>query len=505
MRGFFLALLCAWHVRSESELYASNVLTLAQFRNFSVDGGGFGAAGRSMKVLVDARGGGTATRVFFINGNYRDKNGIVPDFAKFHYDFAVKVLDVAESLDEFNAATYFTDQKRFFAGTVQSYELGQGRTILALQCYPDDVIHEDGVVQFVSLVGPHVNVPGMRRAFVAGGPQQTFATVATQLAGLGFDAFNISEVLGDVEFLPLNPGEAFGYLRIFPASQADLTPTDIAVFDELPLDLTVVAATVTRAFQDITSHVNLKSKERGTPNMVYRLASTSSGLLAPFANQPVRLVVGKGNFTIEPSTAEVVQAKYAERLAQPWQALPYVRQNASMRFDDMCPRIVPRCVNNGPLFGGKAGMLGFLVKVLGRTTDDGSPSQRLGYDIVPRGFGAPLTWYRQLVAANPVLNATLESLISQERAGLLSPRQRAALAAKCQALFYRAVVPPAIVADLKLQLAELKRLVPGLKKLKCRSSANAEDVVGFDGAGLHDSFSVKLKVVVVNVFVVLCV
>ena len=43
--------------------------------------------------------------------------------------------------------------------------------------------------------------------------------------------------------------------------------------DELPLDLSVVAGTITRVFQDVTSHVNLKSKERGTPNMVLRSAS----------------------------------------------------------------------------------------------------------------------------------------------------------------------------------------------------------------------------------------
>ena len=65
-------------------------------------------------------------------------------------------------------------------------------------------------------------------------------------------------------------GEAWGYLRIFPADVNLLRPTDIPVFDDLPLDLSVVAGTITKAYQDINSHVNLKAKERNTPNMVLR-------------------------------------------------------------------------------------------------------------------------------------------------------------------------------------------------------------------------------------------
>jgi Pyruvate phosphate dikinase, AMP/ATP-binding domain len=43
------------------------------------------------------------------------------------------------------------------------------------------------------------------------------------------------------------------------------------------------------------------------------------------------------------------------------------------------------------------------------------------------------------------------------------------------------------------QVEKLKAISPGIEKLKVRSSANAEDIPNFDGAGLHDSFSVKLS------------
>jgi len=90
--------------------------------------------------------------------------------------------------------------------------------------------------------------------------------VRDRLAKAGIRALTIDQVLGSITYLPLNAGAAWGYLRIF-LDRKTLTPQDIPVFAELPLDLSVVAGVITRAVQDSNSHVNLKSKERGTPNM----------------------------------------------------------------------------------------------------------------------------------------------------------------------------------------------------------------------------------------------
>lgn len=52
-------------------------------------------------------------------------------------------------------------------------------------------------------------------AFVAGGPQQSFATVKEALKQRGYDALDVEEILGNVKYLPLNPREAYSYLRLF--------------------------------------------------------------------------------------------------------------------------------------------------------------------------------------------------------------------------------------------------------------------------------------------------
>lgn len=485
---------------SEDELATRlSMLSIGSARTYNsmaVEGGGFGQAGRSMKFLIDARNP-AAKKVHFINANYK-VNGKTPDYAKYHYDFGKKAIGVVEGGSEFNDVTYFSDAKRYYAGTIQTYTLGEGQPpVYAVQVYPDDVIHEGGIVEMIKAIKGAFRIPGARMAFVAGGPQQSFATVKPQLTALGYEAMTIEQILGNVRYLPLNPGEAWGYLRIFPQDLGNIRPTDIVVFDELPLDLSVVAGTVTKVFQDVTSHVNLKSKERGTPNMVLRDASPTNPILAPLKDKPVHMVVGKNGYVFEPTTAALVEQKYRERTNRPWVGLPVVPEANLVWYDQMCPTLQTSCTQNGNRFGGKAAMLGFLANksVLGRKNQPGSQSAKAGYDLVPQGFAIPVQYYRDFLAlpANAALKTKIDALVAKEKTGTLSPNERRTLAAEVQLMFYTAQVPPAQLTDIKAQVTKLGTMVPNLEKLKVRSSANAEDIPNFDGAGLHDSFGVKLS------------
>ena len=479
-----------------STLELTTIKSVATYEAMSVEGGGFGQAGRSMKFFIDARNP-SAKKIHFINASFK-QNGKTPEFAKFHYLFAQHQLGIPESNAEFNELTYFTDDKRYYAGTIQTYQLSAKEPpIFAVQLYPDDVAHEAGLVELVKTVKSAFRIRGARMAFVAGGPQQTFKTVVPALKALGYEALTIEQVLGTVNYLPLNPGEAWGNLRVFPKDQGDVLPTDILVFDELPLDLSVCAGTITKVFQDVTSHVNLKAKERGTPNMVLRDASPTNELLAKLKDKPVHLVVGKSGFTIEATTQAIVEQKLKERTSRAVVKLPLRAEPNLVWYDDMCRTLSPACTKNGDRFGGKAANLGFLANrdVMGRKAQRGSQSQIAGYDITPQGFAVPLSFYRDFLALpeNAAVQKKLDALIAAERGGKLSPNQRKALSVELQQLFYNAKIPPAQLAAITAQVERLKTMVPNLEKLKLRSSANAEDIPNFDGAGLHDSFGVRLS------------
>jgi hypothetical protein len=231
--------------------------------------------------------------------------------------------------------------------------------------------------------------------------------------------------------------------------------------------------------------------------MVFRDAALDNAKLAPFKDKPVKLTVSKTGWSIEASTAAVVEQKLRERTNKPWQPLPIVNEPNLVWYDQMCPVLSTSCTSQGNRFGGKSAMIGLLANksVLGRVNQPGSQSQKAGYDLVPQGFSIPPQWYRDFLDApeNAALKSKIDALIVKEKEGDLSPNDRRTLAAEIQQLFYTGRVPAAQLAKVSAEIAKLKQLEPLMEKMKFRSSANAEDIPNFDGAGLHDSFAVKLS------------
>ncbi|CAN5791602.1 hypothetical protein BH11MYX2_BH11MYX2_07840 [soil metagenome] len=480
----------------QTSLFYKTIVSTTQYESLALKDGGVVIQGPSMKFVIDRRKPSTP-KIYFQNANYK-VNGMTPESARYHFYFSEEVLpDFSEDLESFNANTYDVQDKRYVAGTIQVYKTDTGATPLyGIQLYPEDVAKDGAIVTAVTVVKKAFKIPCAKMSFVATGPQQTLtSTNKAKLTALGVGATTIDQILGSLKFLPLNLGEAWGYLRIFPSNSDDLTPLDIAVLDELPLDLAVVGGVITKAYQDASSHVNLKSKERGTPDMVLRDAGPSNTVLAPFANKPVHLVVKADGFTLEPTTDAIIQAKFQARTNRPWTPVAYTPESRLLSFAEMCPVKPADCIPAQKKFGSKAANLGLLQQkaVLGRTTDAGSPSAHAGYDLAPAGLGVPVTYYHDFIAyaPNAALRTKLSALITAEKAGTFSPSQRNTMAADVRAEFLRAQIPPATLSAIR---AKISASLPGVDRLKLRSSANAEDLPNFDGAGLHDSFSARMSV-----------
>jgi len=457
--------------------------------------GGLMTPGTTLKFLIDNRKR-SAPAIYFMNSNFRDPDGTKPDAARYHFYFGQRVLaDFDETIHTFGGRCYEANEKHYIAGTIQKYFPGnKTEPLFGIQFWPEDIIHERGIVDAVRIISAAIDLEGAKLAFVATGVQQTAKTVDADLRKLGVGNLTVDDVLGKIDFLPLNKGQAWGYLRIFPTDPDQLSAIDIPVFNELPLDLTVVAGTITRAYQDPTSHVNLKSRERKTPNMVLRSAGPKHPLLAMYADQPVHLTVDRDSFSIEASTDDEVRTRLRKKLDKPWFTLPYQPTDELLSYADMCPASPKRCLALSRRYGGKATSLGFLTnaEVLGRASNADSLSAKLGYDIVPHGLGIPFKLYDDFVNHEPnsALRSKLEELIDREKRGVLAPLERRKLVGELQLAFYAAKLPPGMAARVRKRITEV---LPGVHKIKVRSSANAEDMPGFDGAGLYTSFAANLK------------
>ncbi len=379
-----------------------------------------------------------------------------------HYDFCAQQLGFRGGQVLYNQWNYSQSKlRRFVLGTLNQF--GGGGYVL--EFFPMDDISGAQMTQLYRRVRASVPTPDSVRVLV---------NTPTQEERLRAAAPNVPLVTPDQAyqaqtFQPLVAARAYGYLRrVAPDSvlAAGLGPNDVLLTNGSPPDLPPVAGLLTTAFQTPLSHLNLLSQNRGTPFAAWRGAWTDAGLRA-LTGQLVRFTVAADTFRVEPTTLAEAQAAWAVRRAVPLRALRL----------DVRPRGLVDLQKAGygdvKVIGGKASNFAELLKVE-VTRNEALP--------VPEGaFAIPFCFYWQHVERHGI-RAALDSVWAD--AGLVADSRRlTARLRQIQARIKTAPLDPALLRLIETRVKE-KGLNP---RLRFRSSTNAEDIEGFNGAGLYDS------------------
>ena len=105
---------------------------------------------------------------------------------------------------------------------------------------------------------------------------------------------------------------------------------------------------------------------------------------------------------------------------------------------------------------------------------------------VPNGFAVPFAFYDTFMTSNGFYPQATEMM--------QNPQFINDNAARKDMLkdFRRAIKQADIISNLRDQLDAMHQSFPPGTTLRCRSSANAEDTIGFTGAGLYDSYTHRL-------------
>jgi len=356
-----------------------------------------------------------------------------------HFDFADRFLSPGLDHYTFNDREYHTDDRRFVLGAITHYLDQEAWTF---ELFAGDTYG----------VAPTAEVFAAIRRVVFFADQLRYRPIPeTQLAVIDrvravMPVLTTDELFAHLKYQPLEPGEAWGTLRIVPVGAAppvDLRPTDIVVLGTQPLELGPVAAIVTAELQAPLGHLAVLAHSRGTPDMALRDATTE---LAPLAGKVVHLRVGPSDYTIEPATAADLAKAKAHHAKAPAVQLDG-RDGGMPALADLDPDAVAQ-------FGAKTAQLARVAQMEGIPT--------------PRGFGLSFHAYLAWLHANG-----LEREVAAHR-------DLAALRAKLLA----APIPPAIVDAIA---ARIRVVLPGAQLVRLRSSTNAEDLDGFSGAGLYHS------------------
>jgi hypothetical protein len=289
--------------------------------------------------------------------------------------------------------------------------------------------------------------------------------VAAEVARRGLATVTNDEIYRSAEFQAFTRGRAVGKLHVVPVGTAYesliFDRHDIVLLQESYPDITPVAGILATAFSTPLSHVNLRAGAWHIPNAGDKKAREKYARLDGVV---VYYEVTDTAITLREATApEIAELEHTIASAR---HVDLPRADLTSRKLAMLTRMRARDV---VVYGTKASNLGEIV------------TANLDGVTVPAGFGVPFFYYVQHMTRN--------RLDRRVDAVLADPRFKPDAAWRRRALddLRQAIIDAPIDPDTLDMIYKRVRIKLGGKGVFVRSSTNAEDLPGFNGAGLYDT------------------
>ena len=392
-----------------------------------------------------------------------------------HWEFASAHLSggglpLVPDLGTFNATEYYSPERRFLLGAVTWYEEPAAWTYAVS---PYDAATADMIAQAFYRVRDSAYFGG-ELAF-----HPTSSALEITALGLPDDVpvITTDELFAGITYQPLNPGVAMGQLAFYDAASLEAAIPDfreIVVLDAVPGDISIVAGIITDHFQTPLSHINVLSQNRGTPNMALTGASEDDALRA-LEGAWVELSVEASSWSIGEVSQAEADAWWEGHRPAPLDVPPMDLSVTDLRdaeglLDLERLPLADALAEAVPAFGGKAANFGGLTHIP---------------DVMraPDAFVAPVYYYEQHLRQGG-LWAPVDAFLADAALRADPEGRREALEG------LREAIEDAPLDDdfLDALLTKLRAEHYG-ERIRFRSSTTAEDLQGFNGAGLYDSES----------------
>lgn len=383
-----------------------------------------------------------------------------------HFDFCREVLGYQGSHSNFNSEQYDNSSQRlYYLASVNFYRRSQAYT---LEFYVGDRINAEGIEIVYDKIQQDCYF-GERIRFFPNSSR--FKDIAGQLHAV--PVINEKDLYGAQEYQSCNPGEAYGYLRKIDITEINSTYIgrhDIVIVNGLPVDIPVIAGIITTVFQTPLSHINVLSHNRGTPNMALKTAWNDSGI-SKYINKLVHLTVNSDTFGIK--DAEISDAKAFWEKRDPSETITLeCNDTVDGLFD-----IRDLSFQSIPLVGAKAANFAEISKIT--VSGDSMP--------VPEGaFSIPFYYYRQHITENGI-DKYIEQMLNDSIFSEDFMRRKKMLE-DLRDTIINAPLDPKLVQMVEEKIKSLS----DYESIRFRSSTNAEDIEGFNGAGLYESCTAVL-------------
>lgn len=455
--------------------YVRHQRTLGDFEQLSAGSGELGMA--SVKFILDMQAG---NQIYLVGA--RDWS--------LHYEFIREVVYGQPHLDRcdpvqraqfddgwyrFSVSEYFqTTGRRFLLGTLVHHAASDLYTVEFTN--GDAILPEDMRKAFFAVTS-HVLRP---QSFHLRPQDEDQTAHALSLNGtLPIVAENTPFTTTKLQ--PLTAAVGYGVLTYVPTAeldQATLGRDVIVITDDVPNDIPLVGGLITEAFQTPLSHVNVLCQNRGTPNLALPFAHTHPEF-APLLGQLVRFEVTSDGYRLTPAAADEAQAF--------WDANRPSLSRLSPRLDLERNTVVDletASLEDLPSIGAKAAQLAELLK-LSKTYVPNCTSAT-HFTVPQPAVAIPMRYFVEHSQTSGA-RALLETLVN-------TPDLHTNRELRHQQLdeIRRVIRSTPISASALADWSQVFRERFGTTRLRLRSSSNAEDLPGFNGAGLYASTSATL-------------
>ncbi len=412
------------------------------------------------------------------------------NYFQLHYDFLVKGFpDDFSGLttSQYESLILYPETREFYAGTYSLYVTDAG-VFYGFTVW-DDPSDESSTVTMEQVAAAYEGLQARfgldTLAWVPNSENQMEAA-----AGWDDAPFPIQDP-AEVLYEAYNPGEAYGYLRLFTLDEfitaeeeASFSWQDIIVIDEAPEDIErPVSGIITGTRQGTLSHLSVRSATRGTPNCYISEPLTA---LAEWQDQLVHLDCGETDYSIEAATEEDANTWWTE--IRPDQVIvcdPDITETSMPGLLEMDTTTEEARHQNICTWGTKGSNLATLY-------------QRIDSSYQIEGFVIPFyyyqrfmdegTWEVDLGDGQGVTTHSLQETIDAWHADetfLNDAQARRGMLEELEEAMMSATIP----ADIEAAIAErfMEVYADENQAVRFRSSSNAEDDLFFTAAGIYES------------------
>lgn len=377
-----------------------------------------------------------------------------------HYEFARDVLGYNKGHAYFNLEQYSNNANRlYYLATLNHFSASN---IYTLDFFAGDELTCAQIEKVYNKV--------VQTTYI--GEKLKFYVNTTKWDGCtAVPSITSDELYAGQNYQPLNPEEAYGYLKKLTLEELETQYVgrhDIVLLNGIPNDITTVAGIITTEFQTPLSHINVLSHNRGAPNMALRDGWTNPQI-PNLLNKLVYLKVTLDTFIIH--EASLTEAQDFWKKKEP-------SEITKLKHDTLTQGLVnltTATIDSDTLIGGKAANFSELLKI---RIDGNKPLP------LPEGaFAIPFYYYWQHMHQNSLDIMVRQFLNDPEFKTNFQYRKTKLM--ELQDAIISSPVNPALLALVGNKIESSG----GFSKWRFRSSTNSEDIKGFNGAGLYDSYT----------------